>query len=154
MTYPVIIDGFEGQRIEVKGGGMKGYRVLVNGEVVPTSKKREMTLRRNDGKEVIAKFKQSFLGIGVPNLIVGGKKIQVSEPLKWYVLVWCYVSVPLVFIGGALGAFFSLLACGINTNIFRSSMNSFLKYFLSLIVSLVSVTVYFTLGYFITQALK
>lgn len=96
MIYPVMIDGFEGQKIEMKVGGFKGPRLLINGEVVPKGKKRKMILRKNDGREVVATFKHNFLGLGIPNLIVDGEKIQIAEPLKWYAQVWCYMSSPLI----------------------------------------------------------
>lgn len=152
MIYPVSIDGFEEQNIQVKIGGLKGPRLLVNGDVVPKGKKRKMTLIKDDGSEVIATFKNKL--VGAPNLIVNGEEIQVTEPLEWYVQIWCYISLPLLFIGGALGGALSLIACSINTIIFKSSMNIVLKYILSLIVSLIATGMYLMLAYMISQSLR
>ncbi|MCT4507774.1 MAG: hypothetical protein N4A48_03300 [Tepidibacter sp.] len=152
MIYSVSINGFEEQNIQVKIGGLRGPRLLINGEVVPKGKKRKMTVKKDDGSEVIATFKNKL--VGLPNLIVDGEEINVTEPLEWYVQIWCYMSLPLIFIGGALGACFSIIACSINTIIFRSSMNVILKYILSLVVTLIAIGMYLTLGYMATQALR
>lgn len=58
------------------------------------------------------------------------------------------------FVGGALGGASAAIACGINTTIFRSSMNIILKYILSLIVSLLAVGTYLIMRYMALQALR
>ncbi|WP_099189531.1 hypothetical protein [Tepidibacter mesophilus] len=154
MIYTVMIDGFEEQKIQVKVGGIKSPRLLINGEVVPKGKKRKMALRKDDGSEVVATFKNSFWGLGVPNLVIDGEEIQVTKPLKWYIQVWCYITAPLIIIGGALGASLAVIACSTNMVIFRSSMNIIVKYILSLIVSLIAIGMYLFMAYMATQALR
>lgn len=152
MIYAVSIDGFEKQNIQVKIGGLKGPRLLVNGDVVPKGKKTKMPLIKDDGNEVIATFKNKF--IGPPNLIVDGEEIHVTEPLEWYTQVWCYMSLPLIFIGGVLGACLSVVACSMNSIIFKSSMNIVLKCILSLLVNLVAAGMYLMLASMASQALR
>ena len=51
MNYPINIDGFEGQTLEMKPSGMlAGPQLLVNGQPAAKGPKRgQMLLRRTDG---------------------------------------------------------------------------------------------------------
>lgn len=146
MGYPVNIEGFEGQSIVVEPPGfVSNAKLLVNGQPAPRGARRgEMLLRRNDGKDVIATWKNSFLD--VPALMVDGKTINVVTPLKWYEWTWNALPVLLVTMGGALGGVIGVLAFSGNLKIFRSSENPVLKYILTGVVSFVAVVVYFILG--------
>ena len=90
MNYPINIEGFEGQTLEMKPSGMwAGPQLLVNGQPAPKGPKRgQMLLRRTDGSEAVATWKPQFMGLDVPRLDVDGKQINVVEPLKWYAWVW------------------------------------------------------------------
>lgn len=144
MSYRANIDGFEGQNIEVTVSFWSGPKLLINGEPAQKGSKRgEMILQRNDGKQVIANWKQQVLGLDVPQLIVDGKTTNLVEPLKWYQLVWGGLPALLVFVGGALGAIAGMIGFSINTKIFRTEMNDVLKYLVSGAVSVLSVIAYF-----------
>jgi hypothetical protein len=144
MSYKANIDGFEGQNIEAAVGFWSGPKLLVNGEPVQKGSKRgEMILQRNDGKQVIATWKQQILGLDIPQLIVDGKTTNLVEPLKWYQLVWGGLPALLVFMGGALGAIAGIIGFSINTKIFRTDMHDVLKYLVSGAVSVLSVIAYF-----------
>ncbi|WP_053956062.1 hypothetical protein [Inediibacterium massiliense] len=151
MKYLINLDGFEGQKIEVQMSSIKGPCLFINDQPVPKGKKRKMLLTRNDSKEVIATWKHNFLGLDLPSLVVDGKEIQIVEPLKWYAKVWCFVPVPLVFLGGAIGAGLGTIGISINSMIFRSSMNIFVKFLLSSLVSLFAWVAYFMAVYAITN---
>ncbi len=144
MNYPINLEGFEGQAIEMKSGGLiAGPKLLVNGQSAPKGPKRgQMLLRRNDGAEAIATLKPRFMGLDVPQLSVDGKTISVVEPLKWYVWVWSALPILLVFIGGALGAITGIIAFAINTQVFRSSRTTAVKFIVTAIVSLLAAVVY------------
>jgi hypothetical protein len=132
MSYKANIDGFEGQNIEAAVGFWSGPKLLVNGEPAQKGSKRgEMILQRNDGKQVIATWKQQILGLDIPQLIVDGKTTNLVEPLKWYQLVWGGLPALLVFMGGALGALAGIIGFSINTKIFRTEMHDVLKYLAS-----------------------
>lgn len=148
MNYPIQLEGFEGQTLEVKAAGLwAGPQLLVNGQPAAKGPKRgQMLLRRNDGSESIATWKQMFLGLDVPGLIVDGKQISVVEPLKWYVWVWSGLPVLLVFIGGALGAVAGIVAFTINTQIFRSARSTAVKFGLTAVVSVLAGVVYVVLA--------
>lgn len=130
MQYPVIIEGFENQKIEVKAPGLlAGPKLLVNGQPAPKGPKRnQMALRRDDGVDVTAVWKPRLLGLDVPQIVVDGKPIAVVEALNWYEWLWAALPVLLVFAGGAVGAMMGVLGLYVNIKLFRSSLNGVLKY--------------------------
>lgn len=145
MRYPVQLDGFEGQTIEIQPGGLfSGPRILVNRQPAPKGQgRRELILRRNDGNNVIATLRPRLFGLDVPQLIVEGKTIHVVEPLKWYEWAWSALPMILLFLGGALGAIAGVLGLTTNAKIFRSSMNGLAKFALTAAVSLLVGAAYF-----------
>lgn len=144
MSYPAKIEGFEYQNIEVQTGFWTGPRLLVNGEPAPKGSKRgEMILRRDDGRQVTATWKPQFLGLDVPQLVVDGRTVQLVEPLKWYQWVWGGWPIVLLFVGGALGAIVGMLGAVINARVFRAEISEILKYVVTGVVSILAVLVYF-----------
>jgi len=144
MSYKANIEGFEGQNIEVIVSFWSGPKLLINGNPAPKGSKRgEMMLQRNDGKQVIASWKPQVLGLDVPQLIVDGKVTNLVEPLKWYQCVLGGWPVLLVFMGGVLGAVAGMIGFIINAKIFRTKMNDVLKYVISGAVSVLAVIAYF-----------
>ncbi|GAB4419505.1 MAG: hypothetical protein Kow002_07180 [Anaerolineales bacterium] len=135
MKYQLNLKGFEGQNIEMQSPGLfSGAKLLVDGEPAPKGAKRgEMLLRRNDGKDVIAKFKGTFLD--VPNLEVDGNVIQVVEPLKWYQWVWNSLPLLIIVGGGALPFLIAFLAIAINLSLFRKSETRLARYGLTGLVT-------------------
>ena len=144
MSYIAKIEGFEYQNIEAKVSFWSGPKLLVNGEPASKGSKRgEMVLQRNDGRQVTASWKPQFLGLDVPQLLIEGKAINLVEPLKWYQWVWGGWPVLLLFAGGALGAMAGMLAVAINAKVFRAEMSEVLKYLVSGVVSVLAVVAYF-----------
>ena len=137
MRYPVRLEGFEGQTLEIQPGGLfSGPKVFVNHQQAPKGKGREVILRRNDGTSVEARLKPSVFGLDVPQLVVEGKTIRVIDPLKWYVWVWIALPILLVFVGGALGGIVGALGLTTNAKIVRSKMTGLAKFVLTAVVSL------------------
>jgi hypothetical protein len=138
MRYPVRLEGFEGQTIEIQPGGLfSGPKVLVNRQPAPKGNRRlDVILRRSDGTNVVATLKHRAFGLDVPQLVVDGKTIEVARPLKWYAWVWSALPLLLVFAGGALGGVAGFFGLTINAKIFHSQMNGLVKFVLTAIVSL------------------
>jgi len=144
MGYKANVEGFEGQDLEVNVSFWTGPKLLVNGQPAPKGTKRgEMLLERNDGRQVVAIWKQQMMGFDVPQLVVDGKPVKLVEPLQWYQWLWGGWPVVLVFVGGALGAIAGVLAFTINARLFRTEMNPVLKYVVTAVVSGGAVLAYF-----------
>ncbi len=150
MNYPVNLEGFEGQRIEVQPAGFfGGAKLLVNDvEARKGVKRGEMLLTRNDGREVVAAWRNSFLD--VPKLIVENKVINVAKPLTWYEWIWNGWPIVLLFVGGALGGLIGAAALAINLNVFRSQQNPLLKYVITGVISFAALIVYLILAIALT----
>ena len=155
MNYPVKLEGFEGQKIEVQPAGtFSGYKLLINGQPAPQGPKRgQMLLRRNDGTQAIATWKAQLLGFDTPQLVVDGKPIALVEPLKWYEWVWGGWPVLLLFVGGVLGAIAGFIAFSVNAKIFRSSLGGVEKYTLTAVISAVAVMAYLVVATLLMSAL-
>jgi hypothetical protein len=83
------------------------------------------------------------MGLDVPHLVVDDKVINLVEPLKWYQWMWGGLPIALIFIGGVLGAIAGIIGFTINIKVFRTELNSVLKYVVSGIVSILAVVTYF-----------
>jgi hypothetical protein len=145
MGYQVKLEGFESQTIEAELDGIfSGPKLLVNGRPALKGKKRgQMTLQRDDGREVIATWKPQSLGFDLPQLVMDGQTVQLVEPLKWYQLLWSALPLLLIFFGGAIGGATGAIAAVINTRIFRySNLNVVLQFIITGVVSVLAGVVY------------
>ena len=156
MRYPVHLEGFEGQTLEVQPGGLfSGPKVFVNHQPAPRGKGRsEVILRRNDGTSVVAALKPRAFGLDVPQLVVEGKTVRVTEPLKWYVWVWIAWPLLLVFVGGALGGIVGAVGFTTNARIVRSKMNDLAKFALTAAVSVLVVVAFLAAAVALGRYLK
>lgn len=155
MSITVSLEGFEGQNIEVKNSFWTGPKLFVNGNPAPRGDKRgEMALQRNDGRQAVARWKPQILGLDVPQLLVDGKTVNLVEPLKWYQWLWSALPIVLVFIGGMWGAICGLVAFYLNGKVFRSQMNSVLKYVVTGVVSVVAVALYFIVAVYLRSLIS
>jgi hypothetical protein len=147
MGYTLNIEGFEGQNMEVNIGFWSGPKLVINGETaLKGSKRGEMALQRNDGRQVTATWKPQFMGLDVPQLVVDGKAVNLVEPLKWYQWAWGGWPIFLIFAGGLLGGFSGAVALTLNAKIFRTEMNDMLKYLVSGAIAVASVIGYFVIA--------
>jgi hypothetical protein len=146
VGYHLIIDGFEGQDLEVQPSILtSGAKLLVNGNPAPKGPKLgQMLLRRDDGREVAAVWKPMLWDI--PQLIVDGKTIAVVDRLPWYDWVWCCLPVILIALGGGLGAVCGFPGLGINITIFRLDHSRLAKYVITGMVSMLCGITYLILG--------
>lgn len=143
MDFHPAIEGFEGQNIEVKTSMWTGTKMFINGEKAPKGPHRgTMSLTRNDGRVVTARWIPQMMGFDTPQLEVDGKNYLLTQPLKWYEMLLSAMPIVLVFIGGLLGAIIGILAFGANAAIFRSGMNKVVKVLLALLIIVVAVIVY------------
>lgn len=146
MDYNIEgVPGFEGRSIILRPAGIiASAKLLIDGEPVKNNWGK-YTLRRNDGTEIEARL-QSNLIDPVPVLVVAGQKYAAVKPLAWYELVWAGLPILLVFVGGALGALFGILAAYTNSRVFRSNLSAVMKYVLTALVSSAATILYFILA--------
>jgi hypothetical protein len=151
MVYPITIEGFEGQKIEVQVRFMRGMLLMVDGQAAVRGKLwGTWVLQRSDGKEVLAAWKPQRLGMDVPQLVVAGKVIDVVGPLRLIDWLWCGLPVLLIMLPNFLpGLFAAFLGLWINIQIFRVVEKPTLKFGLTMGVSLLSLGVYFGLVQFV-----
>ncbi len=144
MLYLVELEGFEGQKIEVQPATLfRGSKLLVNGKSAEKGKLRHhLLLHRDDGTEVIAKWKPVAFNLDVPKLQVGEQIIELVEPLPRSDWAWSALPVLLIFVGGALGAICGMFGLSTNVKIFRSQQTKPLKYLFSLLISILSIALY------------
>ena len=147
MRYQIILKGFEGRTIEVQPPGLlSGAQLLLDGEPAPRGANRgEMLLRRNDGKDVVVKFKGFFLD--VPNLVVDGEVIQVVQPLKWYQWVWICLPLLIMIRGGIISPFIAFMAIALNLSLFRKGESSLVKFGLTGLVSVSALALFLALSF-------
>ena len=105
-----------------------------------------MSLTRNDGRVVTARWLPQMFGFDTPQLEVDGKKYVLAQPLKWYEMTLAALPIVLVFIGGLLGAIVGVLASAANAALFRSGMNRVAKVLIALLIIVVAVILYLVLA--------
>jgi hypothetical protein len=155
MQYPVEIEGFEGQSIEIKAPGfLSGPKLLVDGQPAPKGPKRnQMLLRHSSGTEMVASWKPRLLGLDVPSLVVEDQTISVVDSLKWHEWLWCALPMLLIFGGGAIGASIGFIGLYINIKLFRSSLQGAAKYLVTGAVFVASFIIYGILAVLIAMAI-
>lgn len=112
--YPVTLEGFENQTIEVQDGLIFGsHKLLVDGNPAPKGKEKgEVVLTRDDGREVTARWMKSTLRKHI--LDVDGKTVEIKRSsLLWEIVL---LAVPVgLWKTGVLGLIFAIVAIGLGT---------------------------------------
>lgn len=152
MQYPVQIEGFQVQQLTLKPAGFfSGTKLMLNGQPAPKgAKKGEFILKKDDGTEVTARLKNTFLD-PVPQIIINDTQtIKIVEPLKWYQWLWAGLPIALLFIGGVVGAIFGLVATNFSIRVFRSDMSVALQYLAVGGISVLAAVAYLVIAMLIT----
>ncbi len=155
MQYSVPVEGFTDDQIILETAGFfSGPKLLLNGEPAQRGEKRgQYVLPRDDGSEITLKLKNVFFD-PVPQIVTNEDQvIKVIEPLKWYQWVWSSLPILLVFMGGAIGAIFGLIAASISIRVFRSQMNTAVQYIVVAVISIIAVIAYVILAMLIASLL-
>ena len=64
------------------------------------------------------------------------KKTEIKKSLKWYEYVWSAWHLLIIFFSGVIGGTLGVIATCLNIAIFRSQLNKFLKFIVTLLISL------------------
>ena len=143
MIQNVHVPGFEERQIAVQPAGMfSSSRPFLDGQPAPAGPRRgHHSLRRNDGREVVAYFKSGFPD-PAPLLVVDGPSIRLAEPLAWYEWVWAGFPLLLILVGGTIGGGLGAVVMTSNVHIFRSGSHVALKHALSALVAMACIAVW------------
>ncbi len=110
--YPLALEGFENQTVEVQDGLLFGsHKLLVDGKPAPKgAEKGNMVLTRDDGQQVTVRWQKSGLRRHI--LEVDGKTIEVKRSaLLWEILL---LAIPVgLWQADVLGLVFVIIAVGL-----------------------------------------
>lgn len=126
---------FTKQKLVVRLFIWKKNQLILNGERLVEYKGRYMAVT-DDGTWIELKFKKQFDGI--PKLLIGDEIVVLARPLTWYEMLWAYLPIILLIIGGAIGGAIGGWACYMNISIMRSELSITCRYTCSSIVTLLS----------------
>ncbi|PKN83949.1 MAG: hypothetical protein CVU46_15555 [Chloroflexi bacterium HGW-Chloroflexi-8] len=149
--YPIKIDGFENQKVELESSGFfSPAKITINGvKAEPGIKRNEMLLRKPDGSTVSVFFQNAFFDT-IPRLIVNGKTIQIAPPLKWYQYTFCGLTLFLILFGGAIGSIFSMIGFLINIRTMRVKWKPLWRYLAILATHMIVLAAYLAVSVLIT----
>ena len=149
--YPIKIDGFENQKVELESSGFfSPAKITVNGvKAEPGIKRNEILLRRPDGSTVSVFFQNAFFDT-IPRLIVNGKTIQIAPPLKWYQYTFCGLTLFLILFGGAIGSILSMIGFLINIRTMRVKWKPLWRYLAILATHMIVLAAYLAVSVLIT----
>jgi hypothetical protein len=152
MRHPLNVPGFEGRTLEIDAGAFVKRLYVDGSQAAKGNKLGQMLLRRNDGREVIAKWTPSF--DPAPSITIDGAAFRTAPPLAWY--QWLVVGAPLclLFIGGALGGLCGALAATANAQLVRSSLPAALRYAGAICLTLFATAVYVAVAGALQAALR
>jgi hypothetical protein len=141
--YAIRIPGFEAHEIVLKPSLFGKTRLYFDGErVAKDNNSNQYLLTSTEGLISKIDFRPGILD-PLPRVWVDGEKLTLAPPLKWY--QWAWMGIPLIaliVLGGAIGAFFGLLAVFLNIMIFRSRLPVILRYLATILVTLFTVVLY------------
>jgi hypothetical protein len=121
MKYPFEIPSIPGAKFELDQSTMTGKMTLtMNGETVPQTKDKEKAFLIPGPQGNVIKAIPKYNGLTTSlSLLVDGKTIVVSDGLQWYELVFGFIPIALVSVGGAIGGGIGALGMVINMQVMR-----------------------------------
>ncbi len=156
MDYPIDAPGFEGQQVSLRIPGLfSGAILVIDGRPASRgAKRRQFSLVRDDGTEVVAELRTANRLDVIPNVVIDGKTFVVAAPLRWYQLIWAALPLGLVVVGGGVGGGLGATAMCLNLWVFRAYMNGAAKFVVSGIVSVAAVLTYLVVATLIYLAIN
>ncbi len=146
--YPILLPGFEEQRIEIEMGlsWTAFYRLLQNDAPVPKDKVRGRYYITNDvgRREMITLFDQlPYMDI-LPTVVYGGQHVEYVRPLTQAERICALSPLALLAIGGAIGGLFGAAGWYFNLRYLRTTpeQTTFARIGRSLVVSCFCVLAY------------
>lgn len=152
MKYHFSLPQLPDTAIDVEKSFWSGKKsVWANGkacEQAAHSRRRapQFIIPASDGTEKVLGITPSpFFDDGL-TVSLDGVKIPITPPLKWYEYVIGWLPIYLLFVGGAIGAFFGAIGAFCNLKIVRSQLNIPLKILAALGITVAATAFYFVVS--------
>jgi len=121
MDYPLPLPGHSNLNLSLRlGGFLTGAKILKDG--VPLKRSKAVVLvPLADGSSLELKIKVGF-DLCTPKVLFAGQEIEVLPPLPAVWVVWAYLPLVLIFIGGAIGGLCGGVAAAGTLSALRSDL--------------------------------
>jgi len=148
MDYPFTLPGHSDLNLSLRSGGLfTGAKILKDG--VPLKKAKAVVMvPLADGSSLELKMKVGF-DMCTPKILFAGQEIEVMPPLPALWVVWAYLPLLLIFIGGAIGGLCGGAAAAGTLSALRSDMPRGARIAIALLAPPVAFLAYATAAFFI-----
>ena len=121
MDYPFTLPGHADLNLSLRPGGVfTGAKILKDG--VPIKRSKALVLvPLPDGSSLELKIKVEF-DMCTPKILFAGQEIEIMPPLPAFWVVWAYLPLLLIFMGGAIGGLCGGAAAAGTLSALRSDM--------------------------------
>lgn len=128
MKRPIAHPDFTGREFHINEGGMlHGPSLWIDGAELQEGY-RPVNVTDNEGRSrsVCIKEKDGFVGVMIT---VDGEEFVLTQPISQWALCWIFIPLlPLIILGGGLGAVIGMIAVVWNRHIFYSERTTLAKY--------------------------
>ncbi|MDX1963503.1 MAG: hypothetical protein SFX18_10140 [Pirellulales bacterium] len=148
MRYRLHIPGFENDVVEIeRGKWFTGPELFVNNQpMAKETKNGGFLLESSAGKKYTAKWEQDFFAmLDVPRIVIEGVSYGAVKRLQWYEILFWGLPLLLIMLDKVLGTVVGVIGFNVNLLLARSKLPTFGKWFLGIIVSVLSLLTYFAL---------
>jgi len=153
MDYPITLPGHSDLNLSLRlGGFLTGTKILKDG--VPLKKTKGVVMvPLADGSALELKMKLGF-DMSTPKILFAGQEIKVMPPLPAFWVVWAYLPLTLIFIGGAIGGLCGGAAAAGTLSALRSDLPRWARVVIALLAPPLAFLAYGTAAFFILKLRK
>lgn len=138
---PIELSGFEGRNLKIIDNGIfKPCDIFIDGQKVRRTRSKYIIID-NKKEEAEIKFIWNFL-FDAGKVSIRNQVFVIKEPLRWYQYLWGVWPMLMIFVGGAIGGGLGAVAATINMQIFRTRLQGFSKYLVTLFIAFSAVTIW------------
>lgn len=150
MDYPFTLPGHSDLNLSLRLGGLfTGARILKDG--IPLKKSKAVVLvPLADGSSLELKMKVG-MDMYTPKILFAGQEIEVLPPLPVFWVVWAYLPLLLIFVGGAIGGLCGGAAAAGTLSALRSDLPRGARIVIALLAPPVAFLAYATAAFFILK---
>ncbi len=150
MDYPFTLPGHPELNLALRTAGFFAGPKIIKDGVALVRKKGIYSLPLADGSTLTLRVKVGF-DLCTPKIVYAGQEIEVMPALPVFWVVWGYLPLLLLFLGGAFGGLCGGFAAVTTLNVLRSNMPPFARYAIALMAPPIEFVVYVTIAYLILK---